>query len=266
MFVAGIDLGSATGKVVILKNNKIVSWALIRSTVKPEKTAIIVMDEALKKAGLSSIKDITTIVSTGYGRTGISFINDNVSEITCHAKGAVWLHPQTRTVIDIGGQDSKVIAVNEMGKVLDFSMNNKCAAGTGKFFEAMARTLDCTLDEFADYALKAKNPCKISNQCSVFAESEVITLINNDVDITDIAGGLINSIARRLLSMVFKVGAVDDIVLTGGCAKNMALHKSLEKSLNTSIVSLYENPQIVGALGAALFAEEHALQEKKNAI
>jgi len=266
MFVAGIDLGSATGKVVILKDNKIVSWAIIRSTAKPEKTATTVMNEALEKAGLNSIKEINTIVGTGYGRSGISFVQHSLSEIACHAKGAVWLHPKTRTVIDIGGQDSKVIAVSETGKALNFSMNDKCAAGTGKFFEAMARTLDCTLDEFADYALRAKNPCTISHQCSVFAESEVITLINNDVDITDISNGLVESVIRRLFSMVSKVGATDDIVLTGGCAKNRALLKSLEKKLGTSIIALHENPQIVGALGAALFAEEYSKEGRENAI
>jgi predicted CoA-substrate-specific enzyme activase len=262
MYVAGIDLGSATGKVVILKDGEIASWAVTKATAKPEKTAHTAMAEAIEKAGLSSIEDLSYITGTGYGRTGVSFIQDNLSEISCHAKGASWLHPQARTIIDIGGQDSKVISVSKTGKVMDFSMNDKCAAGTGKFFEAMARTLDCSLDEFSEYALQAKNPCTISKQCSVFAESEVITLINNDVDITDISGGLIDSIVRRLLSMVLKVGVADDIVLTGGCAKNLALQKGLEKILNNKVVALDENPQIVGALGAALFAlEKLELQE-----
>lgn len=265
MFVAGIDLGSATGKVVILEDNKIVSEAVIRSTAKPEKTAVTVMNQALLKAGLNSIDEISTIVGTGYGRAGISFVKQSFSEIACHAKGAVWLYPKTRTVIDIGGQDSKVIAVNEHGKALDFSMNDKCAAGTGKFFEAMARTLDCTLDEFSEYALQSKSPCTISHQCSVFAESEVISLINNDIDITDITSGLVQSVVRRLFSMVLKVGATNDIVLTGGCAKNKALQKSLEQKLNAPVISIYENPEIIGALGAALFAQEYA-NRKENVL
>lgn len=261
MHVAGIDLGSATGKVVILKDNKIVSWSVVRATAIPEKTALIALEEAALKAGLSPDSSFAHITGTGYGRSGVPFINDNFSEIICHAKGARWLHPQVRTIIDVGGQDCKVISVSESGKVVDFAMNNKCAAGTGKFFEAMSRTLECSLEEFSDYALRAKNPCIISNQCSVFAESEVITLINNGMDINDISGGLIDSIVRRLLAMIYKIGAVSDIALTGGCAKNTALQRGLEAKLNKNIVALKENPQIVGALGAALLAQEYLAKQ-----
>jgi predicted CoA-substrate-specific enzyme activase len=262
MFFAGIDLGSATGKAVIMENDRIVSRAVISSTAKPEKTGLTVFEQALSKANLKSISDIDYIVGTGYGRSKVSFIKENMSEITCHAKGAHWLCPGARTIIDVGGQDCKVIAIDKNGKVIEFSMNDKCAAGTGKFFEAMARTLECSLDEFSELSLRSESPCTITKQCSVFAESEVISLINDGVDSADIAGGLTDSIVRRLLSMIYKVGVTPSLVLTGGCAKNQGLIKGLEARLGTEIVKLDENPQIVGALGAALFAHEKFASQK----
>jgi len=144
--------------------------------------------------------------------------------------------------------------------VVEFTMNDKCAAGTGKFFEAMARTLHCSLEEFSELSLKSSNPANITKQCSVFAESEVVTLINSGAEAADIAAGLTDSIARRLQAYVFKVGLVEDVVLTGGCAKNEGLVKCLERKLNVMIARLPHSPQLVGALGAALFAEEHALK------
>lgn len=263
MFVAGIDLGSATVKVVIMKNDRIASSVVIRSTASPEKTAALAIEAAASKIGLKAVSDLEYIVGTGYGRSGVSFITENISEITCHAKGAHWLNPGIRTVIDVGGQDCKVISVNDDGKVIEFAMNDKCAAGTGKFFEAMARTLDCSLDEFAELALRSGNPCSITKQCSVFAESEVITLINNGERQEDIAGGLIDSIVRRLLSMIYRVGAVPEVALTGGCARNMALVKSLEASLGIPVIRTKEDPQIAGALGAALFAQAKALVQNR---
>jgi len=258
MITAGIDLGSATGKVVIVKNGKILSWSVVRSTAKPEKTALAALEEALEKAGLKDISELENIMGTGYGRANVSFINDNMSEITCHARGANWLNPSARTVIDIGGQDCKIISLNDKGKVFEFAMNDKCAAGTGRFCEAMARTLDCTLDEFSELALKSDNPLMISKQCSVFAESEVISLINNDENLCDIAAGLIDSIARRIQAMAYRVGVVPEVVMTGGGARNKALKISLENKLCLPIADLNINPQIAGALGAALFAYDNA--------
>ena len=256
MFVAGLDLGSATGKIVIMENDKIVARVVISSDTKPEKTALSLIEKALQKAGLKSLSDLDFIIGTGYGRAKVPFIEKNISEISCHARGAQRLNPETRTVIDVGGQDCKVISMDDKGKVLNFTMNDKCAAGTGKFFEAMARTLGCTLDEFSDLSLKSPSPCRITKQCSVFAESEVITLLNDGANIVDVAAGLTDSIARRLLSMIYRIGAVEDIVLTGGCAKNEGLIRALEDRLKIHIIRLQENPQIVGALGATLFAQE----------
>jgi (R)-2-hydroxyacyl-CoA dehydratese activating ATPase len=257
--VAGVDLGSATGKAVILSGDSILSSAVVRSTMKPEKTGLLALETALKEARLGSVTELQFILGTGYGRRGASFINDNMSEITCHARGAFWWQPETRTVVDVGGQDCKVISLDDAGNVVEFAMNDKCAAGTGKFFEMMARTFDCSLDEFAELSLQSDTPANITKQCSVFAESEVITLINEGVDQADIAAGLVDSIVRRLIAMVHRVGLVPKLVITGGCAKNEGLVRGLERALKTEILRL-PAPQMAGALGAALFARDRALK------
>jgi len=256
MLVGGCDVGSATGKAVVMRNGEIISYEIIPSTTKPEVTARTVMDMALKKAGLSSISELNYIVGTGYGRLKVPFANENISEITCHARGAQWLLPTVRTVVDIGGQDCKVMSLGENGKVLEFVTNDRCAAGTGRFFEAMARVLDCGLQGLSELSLQGKNPAIISSQCSVFAESEVVTLVNEGTELTDIVAGLHASIASRLNSMVRKVGLVEDVVLTGGCAKNDGLAKVLEDKLGVTVKKLPLDPQIAGAIGAALIAAE----------
>jgi len=261
MLVGGCDVGSATGKAVIMRNGKIISYDIIPSTTKPEVTARTVMDKALKKASLSSISDLDYIVGTGYGRLKVPFAHENISEITCHARGAQWLLPTVRTVVDIGGQDCKVMSLGENGKVLEFVMNDRCAAGTGRFFEAMARVLDCGLQGLSELALQGKNPATISSQCSVFAESEVVTLVNEGKELSDIVAGLHASIASRLNSMVRKVGLVEDVVLTGGCAKNDGLAKALEDKLGMSVKKLPVDPQIAGAIGAALIAAEQVSKQ-----
>jgi len=256
MLVGGCDVGSATGKAVVMKDGEITSYVIIPSTTKPEVTARTVMDETIEKAGLSSIEDLDYIVGTGYGRLKVPFANENVSEITCHARGAHWLSPTVRTVVDIGGQDCKVMSMDDKGKVLEFVMNDRCAAGTGRFFEAMARVLDCGLEGLSRLSLQGKNPAAITSQCSVFAESEVVTLVNEGVELVDIVAGLHNWIAGRLNSMVRKVGLVEDVALTGGCAKNDGLAKALEEKLGVAVKKLPQDPQIAGAIGAALIAEE----------
>ncbi|MHB8111763.1 MAG: acyl-CoA dehydratase activase [Syntrophorhabdaceae bacterium] len=263
MLVAGCDLGSATGKVVIMRDGIIVSSVVVRSTMIPEKTGMLALEKALEKIGLHSLADLEYILGTGYGRRSVSFIKENLSEITCHARGAHWLHPRTRTVVDLGGQDCKVISVDDRGKVIEFAMNDKCAAGTGKFFEVMARTFDCSLDEFAELALQSNAPANITKQCSVFAESEVVTLIYSGVDQADIAAGLVDSIVRRVVAMIHKVGYVPDLILTGGCAKNEALIRSIEKAIGQGIARL-PDPQIVGAIGAALFAQDRVDKQARD--
>ena len=261
IIVGGCDVGSATGKALILRDGKIAAYTIIPATTKPEETARLAMDEALKKAGISSLEEIGYLVGTGYGRTQVPFANENISEITCHARGASWLLPTVRTVIDIGGQDCKVIGINDGGKVREFTMNDKCAAGTGRFFEAMARTLEVDLQGLSSLALQSQNPAQITSQCSVFAESEVISLVNNGVDPADIAAGLHVSIASRLSSQARHVGIIEDVAVSGGCAKNKALVESLQKKLGITIKILPEDPQVAGALGAALIAQEKSVSQ-----
>jgi predicted CoA-substrate-specific enzyme activase len=256
MIVGGLDIGSATGKAVVLKDGNVVGTSILISTANPGKTADLAMNEAIRAAGLSSIDHLDNIVCTGYGRLNIPFAEENLSEISCHAKGAHWMVPSIRTVVDIGGQDCKVISVSEKGTVLDFKMNDRCAAGTGRFFEGMARALCCGLEGISALDNQGEEPCTISNQCSVFAESEVVTLVNEGIDLRNIIAGINLSVASRLTSMARRVGVVNDVTLTGGCSKNEGLAQALARKLDIEIKKLPQDPQIAGALGAAIFAAE----------
>ena len=258
MIVGGVDVGSATGKAVVMKDGEIIGSHLIDATTRPQETACLVMEEAVSQAGLPSIDHLDNIICTGYGRLKVPFAEENVSEISCHARGAHWLAPTTRTVVDIGGQDCKVISVSGKGTVLNFAMNDRCAAGTGRFFEAMARALCCGLEGISALENQGEEPCVISNQCSVFAESEVVTLVNEGTDLPSIIAGINFSVASRLNSMVRRVGLVKDLVLTGGCSKNEGLARALAAKLDITIEKLPEDPQIAGAVGAALIAAEKA--------
>ncbi|MBI5118693.1 CoA activase [Candidatus Poribacteria bacterium] len=253
---AGCDVGSTTGKAVLIRDGSIVGSVVVPCLPRPEKTAELVMNEVVKQAGLSSITDLAYLVGTGYGRMRIPFANENISEITCHARGASWLCQSVKTAIDIGGQDCKVIGISNNGRVREFLMNDKCAAGTGRFFEAMGRVLHLTLEEISALSLKSASPANITSQCSVFAESEVVSLLNDGVDVVDIAAGINLAIASRLTSLVRKVGIVEDVTVTGGCAKNAGLIKCLEDRLKSTVKLLPEDPQIVGAIGAAVLARE----------
>ncbi len=256
MIVGGCDVGSATGKALVMRDGDIVSSTIIPATTRPERTAQTAMEEAISKAGLASIEELDYVVGTGYGRVRIPFANENISEITCHARGAFWLSPSVRTVIDIGGQDCKVMSMSEAGKVLDFVMNDKCAAGTGRFLEAMARTLGIELEELSALSLQSQNPASITTQCSVFAESEVITLINEGTEVVDVAAGIHMSIAGRVTTLVRRAGMIEDVTVSGGCAKNKGLIASLEGKLGVGITALPADPQVVGALGAAVLAAD----------
>jgi len=255
MVVGGCDIGSATGKAVVMIDGQISGGSVVSSTTNPELTARLAMEEALNKAGLSSIRDLDYLVGTGYGRLRVPFANENISEISCHARGAHWLCNTVRTIIDIGGQDFKVISMNNKGKVVEFAMNDRCAAGTGRFFESMARVLGCGLEGISSSEM-SETPVSVTSQCSVFAESEVVTLINEGNKLSDIIAGINNSVAGRLVSMVGRVGLVEDVALTGGCSKNEGLIKAMEKLLGVTIKRLSVDPQLIGALGAVLFAYE----------
>ena len=256
MIVGGCDIGSTTGKAVVMRDGEIVASTIISSTTRPEETARIAMDEALKQAGLSSIDELDYIIGTGYGRLKVPFANENISEITCHGRGAQWMVPSIRTVVDIGGQDCKVMSLSDKGKVMEFVMNDRCAAGTGRFFEGISRALEMDLNGISALENQGDNPSTITSQCSVFAESEVVTLINEGHEVNNIIAGINNSIAGRLNSMVRKVGLVPDIAITGGCAKNAGLVRPLERHLGIAIAPLPYDPQLNGAIGAALLAAE----------
>ena len=255
MIVAGCDVGSLTGKAVILKNGSILSYGIVPTTPKPERTARNAMDEALKKGKLS-LEDIEFIVGTGYGRVKIPFANKEISELTCHGKGAHSFIPSIRTIIDVGGQDCKVIKVNKDGKILDFAMNDKCAAGTGRFLEVMAKTLELKLDDLGPISLKSNNQAKITAQCSVFAETEVVSLMADGTEVADIIAGIHDTIASRIMTLVYRVGLEEDITISGGVAKNIGVVEFLEKKMGLKTVKLPVDPQIIGAIGAALVAKK----------
>lgn len=263
MVVCGCDVGSTTGKALIMKNGEVLGYSIIPCAVRPEVTAELALEEALQASGLTKRDDLDYMVGTGYGRVRIPFADENVSEITCHGIGAFHLNPADRTLIDIGGQDCKVIRISPKGKVVDFAMNDKCAAGTGRFFEGMARVLEISLTDISELSLNSIDPAQISSQCTVFAESEVITLLNEGVSIEDIAAGINEAIAARLSSLVRKVGLEEEVSVSGGCAKNEGLMHALEKKLGVEVKPLSMDPQIIGALGAALIARRRVEDEKR---
>jgi len=266
LIVAGVDVGSLTGKAVIIEFNsepEIKASSVVPTTIIPARTANKAMDDALQKAGLNR-DDVQYIVGTGYGRIRIPFANQNISEITCHGRGAHYFLPSVRTIVDIGGQDCKVIKVDETGKLLDFAMNDKCAAGTGRFLEVMAKALETTVDQLGPMSLKSKRPALITSQCSVFAESEVISLVAEGKSVVDIVAGIHHSVASRIMALVNRVGLEPDLTMTGGVAKNIGVRMALEEKLGQKLKELPEgiDPQIIGAFGAALIARDE-LQKKQ---
>lgn len=263
-YFGGCDAGSTYTKCVIIdENGKMVSDVTLKSRIN----AVLSAEEALKKAiakvpGLNSAKDLAYLVGTGYGRNKVPFADENISEISCHAMGVHVTDPSVRAIIDIGGQDVKGIAIDKDGTVLNFAMNDKCAAGTGRFFEAMARAFEMDLSEFSSLSLKAKNVIPITSQCTVFAESEVISLVGEGKPMEEIAAGIEYAVAKRCFVMAKKAGAVDRIALTGGCAKNAGLKDATEKVLRIKVIDLAVDPQLMGALGAAEFARQKGLAKE----
>lgn len=253
MYTCGIDVGSVSTEVVILnsKNGKIESYIIIPTGSDSKNAARKALEDSLAGIGLSD-KDIKAIVATGYGRINIPFADKNITEISCHARGAVSFFPDLKTVIDIGGQDSKVIKLEGVNPI-DFLMNDKCAAGTGRFLEVMAKALEIDLEEFAHIFLKTDKKVDITSTCTVFAESEIVSLIGHGVDKNRIIKGLIYSIADRITSMVERVGLEEPVCMTGGVAKNLGVVKALEEKLGVKI-NIPDEPQITGALGAAYLA------------
>ena len=242
-YFGGCDVGSTYTKAVILdENGKMVADTTIKSKINSEQSAIAAMDEVLKKVGLKSSKELEYLIGTGYGRNKVPFADENISEISCHAMGVHVTDPSVKAIIDIGGQDVKGI--------------------TGRFFEAMARSFELSLPEFSKLSLTAKNVIPITAQCTVFAESEVITLVGEGKATDEIAAGIEMAVAKRCFVMAKKAGATDSITLTGGCAKNDGLKEAIEHVLKLKVINLKTDPQLMGALGAAEYARQKGLAKK----
>ena len=262
-YFGGCDVGSTYTKAVILdENGKMCADTTIRSKINAEQSAIAAMEEVCGKVGLKDSKDLAYLIGTGYGRNKVPFADENISEISCHAMGVHVTNPEVRAIIDIGGQDVKGISIDTDGTVKSFAMNDKCSAGTGRFFEAMARSFEMSLPEFSNLSLSAKNVIPITAQCTVFAESEVITLVGEGKPTDEIAAGIEMAVAKRCFVMAKKAGATDSITLTGGCAKNAGLKQAIEHVLKFKVVDLKTDPQLMGALGAAEYARQKGLAKK----
>ena len=261
-YFGGCDVGSTYTKAVILdETGKMVANTTIRSKINSEQSAIVAMKEVIDQVPeLNSSEDLAYLIGTGYGRNKVPFADENISEISCHAMGVHVTDPNVRAIIDIGGQDVKGISIDTDGTVKNFAMNDKCSAGTGRFFEAMARAFECTLDEFSQLSLSAKNVIPITAQCTVFAESEVITLVGEGKPRDEIAAGIQQSVAKHCFVMAKKAGAKDHITLTGGCAKNKGLKAAIENVLRVKVIDLPVDPQLMGALGAAEYARQKGLE------
>lgn len=254
----GIDIGSLTAQAVIVNNGKIIGAESISVRTNPVESASVVIEALLKRLNIRP-SELRFCVSTGYGREQVQkegLSQDNVSEISCHGKGAHWLLPSTRTVIDIGGQDAKVIKMDANGDLADFVMNDKCAAGTGRFLEVMSRTLKVPLEELGPLSFKARNPVELSNRCSIYCETEVLHYIQRGSSAADIAASVNRTMAERVLSLARRVGIEKDVTMTGGVAKNVAVRQELERMMGLRLQSYAVDSQIVGALGAALIAKK----------
>lgn len=256
MLVAGVDIGSLSTAAVLMAGGEPVAEVVLLTGADSRGAAERALDEVLGSAGRRR-DEIRFTVGTGYGRANLPFADLQVTEITCHARGALYIFPDTRTIIDVGGQDSKVIRLDERGMVVDFAMNDKCAAGTGRFLEVMARALEVEADALSDLAATAERAAPVSSVCTVFAESEVVSLIARGVPRPEIARGILNSVADRVFGMAKRIGVVPPVTMTGGVAKNRGVVQALEHRLGARL-RIPDEPQTVGALGAALIAEARA--------
>lgn len=252
MRTAGIDIGSISAKAAIIENGKILGTRVGFTGYNAANAGRKIFEELLDQLGIE-FSSIDRIVSTGYGRNSVDFAHKSMTEIICHGTGAYFQNPETRTVVDVGGQDSKALVLDEKGKVKDFVMNDKCAAGTGRFLEVMARALEVNLDDFGDLSLRSEKPAKISSICTVFAESEVISLISKGEARENIVCGIHESVASRIYAMAQRLPVKAPFMMTGGVAKNIGLVRILEKRFNSPI-QVTDLAQVNGAIGAAVMA------------
>ena len=260
-YAAGVDVGSTQTKAVIIgEDQAIVSRSLVDTGANVTRAAEHAFQEALKAGDLRE-EEVEYVVGTGYGRYKVTFGNTQVTEISCHGRGAVHMFPSTRTVLDMGGQDTKAIRVAPSGEIVDFCMNDKCAAGTGRFLGAAASALELPLNELGPTALRGERPVKISTTCTVFAESEVLSWLGKGKRIEDILLGVHQSIAQRSVGLLRRVGIDPEVTFTGGVARNPAMIAALNQRLELR-VNVSEESHYIGALGAALFARDHILSSR----
>ncbi|MBN2157507.1 MAG: 2-hydroxyglutaryl-CoA dehydratase [Candidatus Lokiarchaeota archaeon] len=261
MYNVGIDIGSLVTKIVLLNNDKLQDFLIDRSSYQYNEVGNSLFNQILTKNRLKK-EQISHIMSTGYGRHSLDIADQRITEISAHARGVQFYFPNALSIIDIGGQDSKVIKIEKnSGKIVDFQMNDKCAAGTGRFLEVMAQALDIPLQDLGNLALKSNSPEKVSSTCTVFAESEVIGLFSQGKKKEDIAMGIHISIAKRVGAMAKRINVESPLVFCGGVAWNVAVRKALEEEIGFPIF-VPENPQITGALGAALITYEQSIQNQ----
>ena len=254
MITVGIDIGSITAKAAVLDEGQLKGTVVMGTGYDAIAASEAGFQKVLVISGYET-QQVDFVISTGYGRKSVSFADKSVTEISCHAAGAHFANPHVKSVIDIGGQDSKVMTVSPQGKVLDFAMNDKCAAGTGRFLEVMARALEVDLEKMGEISLKSDSPATISSLCTVFAESEVISLIAKGEKRENIVAGIHASIGARVVAMAGRLGMKSPIMMTGGVAKNIGLVRMLEEKLNMP-VEISEHAQVLGAIGAALIAQQ----------
>jgi predicted CoA-substrate-specific enzyme activase len=262
---AGVDVGSLGSKSVIFEDGKIIGSSILRTGLKSEESGLDALNAALEDAGRRR-EDLKYIVGTGYGRISAPYADKTVTEITCHARGAHYLHPKTRTIIDMGGQDCKAIRLDEDGNVTDFAMNDKCAAGTGRFLEVMANVMKVGIEDLGELSLNATEVLPVSSTCTVFAESETISLIARGEKAENIIVGIHHAIANRIHGLFSRVGIENDVFFSGGVAKNVGMRKALEDVMDIRLAQPEGDPQLAGAIGAAILAQEAWSKKKILAV
>lgn len=259
IFTAGIDIGSLSAQAVIFCGDKIIAYSNIIAGVNREETANKVIDMALEKTELSR-GDLKYVIGTGYGRYLVPFADKNITEITCHARGINYYFPKVRTLLDMGGQDCKAISCDEKGRVMSFVMNEKCAAGTGRSIEVISKLLDIPLEEIGPRSLDIQEtPPVLSNTCVVFSKSEALQLLRKGVAVNSVLAAYCDALARRVLSLVNRIEMKKEFAISGGIAKNIGVVKRIEEYLGVK-ANICEEPQIVGAVGAALIARDYYLK------
>lgn len=261
-YFAGIDIGSTMTKAVIIEGDEVIAFVVGPTGPEQRHLANKVMEEALDRAGIS-FHQLDYIISTGYGRINVPFADKQITEISCHAKGIAYLFPNARTVIDIGGQDSKIIKIGKKGKPVNFLMNDKCAAGSGRFLDVLADALEVKIDNLGDLSMQSDKPVPISNICTVWAEQEVVSRLADGVLLEDLVAGIHLSLVNRVVRMVKRLKVEDEVVFTGGVAKNIGMVKIMTEKLERP-VTVPNEPLITGALGAALLGKDVVKKAKEK--